>query len=259
MADISFLIVYEDKDIIVIRKPAGLPVQHKSFAVQDLESMLKNYMDGVCPGVIHRLDQPVEGLLVFSKNRKAAAALNAGMQAGKIKKEYMVLAECREKNCASSGILTDYLLKDGRTNTSRAVPKGTQGAREARLSYNILPESSDVREEYKLLHVVLDTGRHHQIRVQLAHAGMPILGDRKYGHAAEEKNIYDGPLCLCAYRLSFDHPKTGNKMQFETVPEFLSDPAVRERVSRENKTISTGRDSGSPAAGQEAEHESGTN
>lgn len=229
MTDITTLIIYEDNEIVVVRKPAGLPVQHKGFSVQDLESILKNHTGNAYLAIIHRLDQPVEGLLVFAKSKKAAAALNADMQAGKIKKEYMALTECKEGKCAPSGMLTDYLLKDGKTNTSRAVPKGTAGAKEARLSYKILPETSDFKEGYALLHVALDTGRHHQIRVQLAHAGMPILGDRKYGGAAGEKNMYNGPLCLCAYRLSFTHPTDRKKMEFETVPEYLSDPEVLKR------------------------------
>lgn len=229
MTDITSLIIYEDNEIVVVRKPAGFPVQHKGFSVQDLESILKNHTGNAYLAIIHRLDQPVEGLLVFAKSKKAAAALNADMQAGKIKKEYMALTECKEGKCAPSGMLTDYLLKDGKTNTSRAVPKGTAGAKEARLSYKILPETSDFKEGYALLHVALDTGRHHQIRVQLAHAGMPILGDRKYGGASGEKNMYNGPLCLCAYRLSFTHPTDRKKMEFETVPEYLSDPEVLKR------------------------------
>ena len=133
------------------------------------------------------------------------------------------------------GVSTDYLLKDGRTNTSRVVAKGTQGAKEARLSYETLPETSGFKDGYALLKVELDTGRHHQIRVQLAHAGLPILGDRKYGVSAGEKDVYGGPLCLCAYRLTFTHPTSRKKMQFETVPEFLSDPEVLKKITADER------------------------
>jgi len=235
MTDNTSLILYEDNEIIVVRKPAGLPVQHKGFAVQDLESILKNHAGTGYVAIIHRLDQPVEGVLVFAKNKKAAAALNTDMQAGKIKKEYMALTECKAENGAPSGKLTDFLLKDGRTNTSRVVAKGTQGAKEARLSYETLPETSDYKEGYALLKVELDTGRHHQIRVQLAHAGMPILGDRKYGGPSKEEDVYSGPLCLCAYRLTFTHPTSRKKMQFETVPEFLSDPEVLKKITADER------------------------
>ena len=235
MTDNTSLILYEDNEIIVVRKPAGLPVQHKGFAVQDLESILKNHTGTGYVAIIHRLDQPVEGVLVFAKNKKAAAALNADMQAGKIKKEYMALTECKAENSAPSGKLTDFLLKDGRTNTSRVVAKGTQGAKEARLSYETLPETSGFKDGYALLKVELDTGRHHQIRVQLAHAGLPILGDRKYGVSAGEKDVYGGPLCLCAYRLTFTHPTSRKKMQFETVPEFLSDPEVLKKITADER------------------------
>ena len=231
MTDNTSLILYEDNEIIVVRKPAGLPVQHKGFSVQDLESILKNHTGTGYLAIIHRLDQPVEGLLVFAKNKKAAAVLNADMQARKIKKEYMALTEYRTEEYASSGVLTDYLLKDGRTNTSRVVAKGTAGAKEARLSYETLPGTSEFKTGYVLLKVELDTGRHHQIRVQLAHAGMPILGDRKYNSSAVETDDYNGPLCLCAYRLSFAHPESRKKMQFETVPEYLSDPKVLKKIT----------------------------
>ena len=232
MTDNASLILYEDNEIIVVRKPAGLPVQHKGFAVQDLESILKNHTGNAYLAVIHRLDQPVEGLLVFAKSKKAAAALNADMQAGKIKKEYMALTECGTEKYTPSGVLTDYLVKDGRTNTSRVAQKGAAGAKEARLSYTLLPETSDYKKGFALLQVVLDTGRHHQIRVQLAHAGMPILGDRKYGVSAKEEDVYSGPLCLCAYRLTFIHPTSRKKMRFEAVPEFLSDPEVRKKITK---------------------------
>lgn len=206
-------ILFEDKDILVCQKPAGIAVQSAGIGSMDLESMLKNYLAEKAPGgipylaVVHRLDQPVEGILVFAKNQKAAAQLNRQMTSGKIKKEYLAVTD--RKPLKDKGQLTDYLKKDGRTNTSSVEQKGTDGAKEARLSYVVLETG-----ERTLLKIHLDTGRHHQIRVQLAHAKMPLLGDKKYGGSDFSKG-----LALCAAGLSFCHPTTGKPMSFYTCPE----------------------------------------
>jgi len=206
-------ILFEDKDILVCQKPAGIAVQSAGIGSMDLESMLKNYLAEKAPGsvpylaVVHRLDQPVEGLLVFAKNQKAAAQLNRQMTSGKIKKEYLAVTD--RKPLKDKGQLTDYLKKDGRTNTSSVEQKGTDGAKEARLSYVVLETG-----ERTLLKIHLDTGRHHQIRVQMAHAKMPLLGDKKYGGSDFPKG-----LALCAAGLSFCHPTTGKPMSFYTCPE----------------------------------------
>ena len=124
-------ILFEDAHILVCRKPAGIAVQSAGIGSMDLESMLKNYLAEKAPetipylAVIHRLDQPVEGLLVFAKNQKAAADLNRQMTSGKIKKEYLAVTE--KKPLKDRGQLTDYLKKDGRSNTSSVVQKGTPG------------------------------------------------------------------------------------------------------------------------------------
>ena len=232
--DIYSMILYEDKDIIVCRKAAGLPVQHKNHGVMDMESMLKNYLamrspsSGEIPylGVIHRLDQPVEGVIVFALNKKAAAALSAQMRDGFMNKEYLALVKPDKKDPAlydeTSGWhqLTDHMIRDGRTNTSRIVRKETPGSREARLSWRGVKEAAgSFPPDEVLLRIMLDTGRHHQIRVQLAHAGMPIVGDRKYGHSDMAEG---GPLCLSACTLTFEHPSRGKEMRFEISPAFLN-------------------------------------
>lgn len=200
-------IIYEDKDIIVVHKEAGLPVQSRSALTQDLESMLltdlmKKNKDGQKPElhVINRLDQPVEGLVLFAKNKKAAAGLTRQLTEGKIDKIYR--AEVTGMIPEEENILTDYLLKDGRTNTSRVVAQGTPKSKQAVLSYKRLSDSE--------LEIRLMTGRHHQIRVQLSNAGMPIKGDRKYGRPDPD---YHGRLMLTACRLSFIHPGTGKLME----------------------------------------------
>ncbi|MCD8153697.1 MAG: RluA family pseudouridine synthase [Clostridiales bacterium] len=213
-------ILYEDKEILVYRKPAGLAVQCARVGTPDLESGLRNYLalknheNSPYIGVVHRLDQPVEGLLVFAKTSASAADLAKQMTKGCMVKEY--LAVTRGKPPKEQDVLVDYLKKDGRRNSSVSVSRGTPGAKRAELSYHVLGvrQSSGGEEKY-LLKICLKTGRHHQIRVQLSGRGMPLLGDRKY-NPAEKESV---PLGLCAFRLTFFHPVGGEKMCFETFPE----------------------------------------
>ena len=221
-------ILFEDKDIIVCRKPAGLAVQNARIGAMDMESCLKNYLAVKAGGrsipylaVIHRLDQPVEGILVFGKTPKAAKGLSAQITAGKMEKIYLAVTygmpPALGDDCT---VLENYLKKDGKSNTSAVVDKNTPGAKCARLSYEVLDEARDRITDSKkwLLRIHLDTGRHHQIRVQMAHAGMPLAGDRKYG-AGTDGAIGAGGLALCAASLTFSHPVTGKEMKFETRPE----------------------------------------
>ena len=178
-------ILYEDDQILVCHKPAGVPVQTKKIGTQDMESILKNYLfihsshhAGHKPpylAVIHRLDQPVSGILVFARTPAAAKNLNQQLQNDQFEKYYQAVV------CGvlpDSGTLTDYLVKDGRTNTSRTCSKNTPGAKKAVLSYEIL-ETSEVTG-LSVVQIHLGTGRHHQIRVQMAGAGAPLWGDNKY-------------------------------------------------------------------------------
>lgn len=218
-------ILYEDGDIIVCHKPAGIATQTARVGQADMVSELTNYFKAadinlkkpLYVGVIHRLDQPVEGILVFAKNKAAAANLSRQAAGDGMKKEY--LAVVCGANFSKAGELKDYLLKDGKTNTSHIVPPEVKGAKMARLSYEILSEGPSGTA---LVRVKLYTGRHHQIRVQMANAGMPLLGDRKYaGEETIATSLQFGirEIALCAYRLAFIHPKTGERMQFEIEPE----------------------------------------
>lgn len=215
---IQDMILYEDKEILVCQKPPGLAVQSAGVGKADMESCLKNYLvkSGKIPylGIIHRLDQPVEGVLVFAKTPEAARNLSRQMTAGTIGKHYLAVTE--GKPPAPEGILEDWLKKDGRTNTSAVVSPNTNGAKRAKLFYKVLKSIRDVSSDSQryLLAVTLDTGRHHQIRVQMAHAGMPLVGDKKYN--LQGKNTL--PLALCAETLEFLHPKTRKKMQFQVKP-----------------------------------------
>lgn len=218
-------ILYEDNDVIVCRKPAGIATQTARVGQADMVSEISNYLKRTHPdwktppyvGVVHRLDQPVEGILVFAGNKTAAADLSRQASGEGMKKEY--LAVVCGKPIPKAGELKDYLLKDGKSNTSRVVPPEVKGAKEARLSYEMVSEGISGTA---LVRVRLYTGRHHQIRVQMANAGMALLGDRKYaGEAAAALSLELGirEIGLCAYRLAFTHPKTGERMRFEVEPE----------------------------------------
>ncbi len=214
----EFQIIYEDRQLIVCQKPAGIPVQSARAGTKDMVSMLKNYrkeheqISGEpYIGVVHRLDQPVQGLLVFAKTKQAAASLSSQVGDGRMKKFYQAVV-CT-KAPVREGVLEDYLLKDGRTNTSRIVPEGTKGAKRARLSCRLLEQ----RGGYALVQVELMTGRHHQIRVQMAGAGMPLTGDRKYNE--EEEAPLGTGVALAACRLVFTHPSTKKEMNFEMKPQ----------------------------------------
>lgn len=224
-------ILYEDEDIIVCHKASGIATQTARVGQADMVSEVTNYlMRGKSTrgtpyvGVVHRLDQPVEGVLVFAKNKQAAAGLSRQIAQNQMEKYYYAVV-CGRK-FGKSGELTDYLLKDGKTNTSRIVPPEVKEAKKAVLDYEMLEESLMTTEEYPLriglARICLHTGRHHQIRVQMSHAGMSLLGDYKYADAdtveiSEQMRVKE--IALCAYRLSFRHPGTGKKVEFLIKPE----------------------------------------
>ena len=178
--DISELIIYEDPHLIVCRKPAGIPTQTSRIGTRDMVSLLKNHLaDPASPqktagkngqhrqpylAVIHRLDQPVEGLLVFAKTPAAARELSRQITSSGFGKYY--LAAVRGIPVPSEADLEDDLVRDGRTNTSRVCPPNTPGAKHARLHYRTLETQSDAATPYSVVEIHLDTGRHHQIRVQ---------------------------------------------------------------------------------------------
>lgn len=213
-------ILFEDSQIIVCVKPAGIATQNNRIGSPDMVSILKNHLAATSKkqpylAVIHRLDQPVSGLLVFAKTPAAAKELNRQLQSDGFGKYYHAwLSAIPDKD---ENDLTDYLIKDGRTNTSRICSADTPGAKKAELHYRILKKISDCC----LAEVTLKTGRHHQIRVQMANMHCPIIGDRKYGAAADipqevlENLPSQNNLQLYACRLVFRHPQTKKEMVFE--------------------------------------------
>lgn len=220
-----YKILYEDQDVLVIHKYPGLAVQSARSMTPDLMSMLRNraleqgetkpYL-----GLVNRLDQPVEGILLVGKNEKAAAELSCQVS-DHVHMEKWYLAIVCGKLPEEKGHLVDYLLKDGKTNMSRVVKEGTKGSKRSELEYEVLWKQAD----RSLVRVHLLTGRHHQIRVQLAHAGTPIVGDTKYGEKAAPGKGRE-QLCLCSYRTSFIHPRTKKRMEFQVEPGFAAPPTT---------------------------------
>ncbi len=212
-------IIYKDSDIIIVNKPAGIPVQTKNITQKDLESEIKKMLSAEGQkdpylAVINRLDQPVSGLVLFALNKNAAAKLSDDLTKGRIDKYYKaeVLGEFEQKE----GVLEDMIYKDGKTNMSFRVDEKDPRYKDAKKAVLEYKEVSPGSLEIKLI-----TGRHHQIRVQLANAGHPILGDTKYGSvASKDETAKRGirELKLKAYKLQINHPKTGESMEF-TIPE----------------------------------------
>lgn len=229
-------IVYEDEAVLVIRKPAGLATESAGIGRKDVVSELKNYVAKKNPGkmpylgIVHRIDQPVEGLLVFAKTKKAAENLTAQLGKGTLKKEY--LAVVCGKVPENTGRLVDYLAKekgmavvknaaDAKTEKDVDAQAGKAAdpqAKKAVLTYTKKAET----EKFTLLAVQIETGRFHQIRAQLSHAGFPILGDEKYGSEESKELSREKKIrftALCAASLSFRHPVTGKFMAFTQAPQ----------------------------------------
>lgn len=208
-------IIDENKDYMVIHKPAGLATQTARLGEKDLISEVSNYLhekgESCRVSVINRLDQPVEGLVLIAKHEKAAAALSKQLSEGKIEKYYeaRVYGHIKEK----SGVLEDYLVKDGKTNLSRVSSKNDKQAKKAILEYTV--RESD--EETDTVEIHLITGRHHQIRVQFSHAGYPLVGDRKYGDVESINYAINNEIktvSLKAVKVSFLDLKTGNRIAY---------------------------------------------
>lgn len=214
------IIIYEDKDILVIQKPAGLATQTARIGQADVVSELKNYLAGNYLGVIHRLDQPVEGLLVFAKNKAAAAVLTRQLAGGTLNKQYYAVI-CGQP-IQKEGELVDYLVKED--NLAKVVTGQQEQfaeAKKAALQYRLL-QGISTPECLSLMDIHIDTGRFHQIRAQMSHAGMALLGDAKYADAATKETASKlgiRNVALCAYSLNLKHPVTNKELHFQIKPE----------------------------------------
>jgi 23S rRNA pseudouridine1911/1915/1917 synthase len=200
-------VIYEDNHIIVVEKPVNIPVQADDSKDLDFLSMIKKYIKdkynkpgNVYVGLVHRLDRPVGGIMVFAKTSKAASRLSEQVRLNKIKKVYHAVIEGKP---LKEGHLEDYLLKDSKTNTTKVNKSGKLSI----LDYKLI----STVENLSLVKVFLKTGRSHQIRVQFSSRNLPLYGDQRYN-----KNAKVGQqIALYATSLSFEHPTTKEVLTFE--------------------------------------------
>jgi 23S rRNA pseudouridine1911/1915/1917 synthase len=202
--DIKDRILYEDNHLIIVNKLVGELSQGDQSGDDTLVDTIKAYLKraynkpgNVYLGVVHRLDRPTSGAIVYAKTEKALSRLNELFRTDAVEKTYWAVVDKVPPH--ERGTLEHYLIKDAKSNKSRAVPKTRSGAKLARLSYELISASAN----YYLLEVTLETGRHHQIRAQLEAIGLSIKGDLKYG---SRRSNPDGGICLHARTLSFIHP-----------------------------------------------------
>ena len=214
--DLSSRILHEDNHVLVFNKAAGEIVQGDKTGDECLAETLKAYIaqrdekpGKVFLGIPHRLDRPVSGIVVFAKTSKALSRLSEMFRSGDVHKTYWAL--CCKSPEKESGELTDWLSRNEKMNKSFIVKPGASGAKEARLTYRLLGRT----DRYSLLEVRLLTGRHHQIRCQLAGMGCVIKGDLKYG--APRSNP-DGGICLHSRRIQFVHPVRKDEMDIVAPP-----------------------------------------
>ena len=227
-------IIYEDNDIIVVEKPAGVPVQTKNIVRMDLVNGLKNHLrekNGVSDpylGIIHRLDQPVRGILVFALNKEAAGALSRQLNKEGFNKRYHAVVEGTVDTGGKPITLESFLVKD--KDIARISDGNDKNAKKAVLKYRSV--RTDKANNMTLLDIELITGRFHQIRAQLSGTGHPIVNDVKYGGKRTDPAVFQGyfeipegtgvskmpvnerSICLSAYSLSFIHPADGKKREY---------------------------------------------
>ena len=194
-------VVYEDADLILCEKPAGVLSEEGG-----MPALLRAELGAEEIYCVHRLDKETGGLMVYARTGKAAAALSASIAEGRLHKEYWAVLE---GEAPEEGVLRDLLYRDAAKNKSFVVKRMRKGVREARLSYRLL----DTREGLSLLRIYLETGRSHQIRVQFASRGFPLTGDRKYGSA-----LRDWGLALWSASLAFPHPVSREILRFALLP-----------------------------------------
>lgn len=225
---VQFKVLYEDNHIIVVEKPVNIPSQGDKTGDIDLLTMVKEYLKekyqkpgNVYVGLIHRLDRPVGGVMVFAKTSKAAARLSEQVMEKQFQKTYLVI--CNGKMETNKGELQDYLWKNEQKNTSKVVKKETKNSKLAILEYEVLKYEPEIN--LSVLKILLHTGRHHQIRVQLSSRNHSIYGDQKYGGRGHGKQI-----ALWAYQLVLQHPITKEWMIFSSIPEKIGSWKILEDI-----------------------------
>lgn len=206
-------VIYEDNHIIIVEKAAGEIVQGDKTGDKPLSEIIKEYLKekynkpgNVFCGVVHRIDRPVSGLVIFAKTSKALERLNRMLREGEIRKTYHALVEGHPENPEAT--LENYLVSDGRINKTFISDSANSNAKPAKLKYRVIKTF----DRYSLLEIELLTGRKHQIRAQLSAMGHPIKGDLKYG--ARRSNP-DGGISLQAHKIQFIHPVSKQPIDIE--------------------------------------------
>ena len=215
-------VLYEDNHIIVVAKPCNVPVQSDQSGDTDLLTMVKQYVKEkynkpgeVFIGLVHRLDRPAGGIVVFARNSKSAARLSQQVRTHDMQRVYYAVV--RGVPAQKEGRVENYLLKNTETNTVSIVPQATEGAKFARLDYKVLQIIRDPKDGVlSLVQVQLQTGRSHQIRVQMAGLGCPLWGDQRYG---AEVNRKGQQLALWAVKLTLMHPTLKDRRVFVCYPQ----------------------------------------
>lgn len=209
-------VIYEDNHLLVVKKPVNMPVQRDSTNDEDLLTVLKKYIKekynkpgNVYLGLVHRLDRPTGGIMVFARTSKAASRLSDAIRKREFYKTYLAVVHGILKD--KKGKMEDYLLKNKNTNIVNVVDKNTKGAKYAYLEYNVLSESRN----FSLVKINLHTGRAHQIRVQFSNAGHFLYGDQKYGRGV---NSPGQQIALWSNEISFIHPTTKKNVTFKCNP-----------------------------------------
>ena len=222
-------VIYEDNHIIVVEKPVNIPSQGDKTGDIDMLTIIKEYIKekynkpgNVYLGLIHRLDRPVGGVMVFAKTSKAAARLSEQVREKEFQKSYLVIVDGKMEK--EKETLEDYLLKNEKTNTSKVVKEGTKNSKYASLDYEVLKYDKELN--LSVLKILLHTGRHHQIRVQLSSRGHSIYGDQKYGGRGHGKQI-----ALWAYKLQISHPVSKEKMDFIDIPEKIGSWKIIDNIN----------------------------
>ena len=207
-------VIYEDNHLLVVEKPVNIPMQEDSSKDLDLLRMVKAYLvkkynkpGDAYVGLVHRLDRPVGGICVFAKTSKAAGRLSEAIAKRDFEKEYYAVVD--DNRLDDNGTFEDYLLKDSRTNTKKKNKNGKY----AKLDYEVLSRKNNLA----LVHVILHTGRSHQIRVQFSSRNHALYGDQRYNKKAKVGE----QIALWSYRLAFTHPVTKERMDFILKPKDI--------------------------------------
>ena len=229
------IILYEDNQIIVAVKPQNVPTQGDSSGDVSLLDQIKEYVKvkynkpgNAFIGLVHRLDRPTGGVMVFARNSKSAERLCKQMEEGTFEKKYLAVTVGTPLDRRAK--LLNWLVKNEETNTVRVALARTEGAKWAELDYHVLEEADRIA----LLDITLGTGRSHQIRVQLQNIGTPVFGDAKYGGDTLAKGQ---KLALWAYQLSFAHPVTKKTMVFKVFPPLDQTPWKYFNIERHINTV----------------------